>query len=404
MPKEQRVLVIDDDDRVGRFIQDVTEELTIPCVVTRDSDSFFRELTPQTTLIMLDLIMPNTDGIELLRLLSQQGCRIPIALMSGIGKRIMESAEQLAASLGLTVVGRLAKPLGLTELEALLLRRGADFEPALEHPPANSVFSDDDLRSAVAEDQFTVHYQPQVAYGTNQVVGVEALARWQHPRHGLFYPRCFLARLEALGLIDPFCWLIVRRSLPDYRKLVAATGLLPMLSLNVSVLSLRDLTFPDRLLALLGEQNIPPEHIILEITETGLIQELSSTLDVLTRLRMKGIQLSIDDFGTGYAMLQQLRHIPATELKIDMSFVQNMHLRDSDRVSVQKTIEIGHDLGMHVVAEGVESFEQLEFLRANGCDIVQGYLFSRPLPLDPLLAWIKRHQSSPAPVSPSILL
>ena len=138
---------------------------------------------------------------------------------------------------------------------------------------------------------------------------------------------------------------------------------------------------------------MPAEKVILEITETGLIEETSRTLDVLARLRMKRVHLSIDDFGTGYSMMQQLQNIPATELKIDRSFVSNLDGSDSNRVMVQKTIEIGHGLDMKVVAEGVETREQLEFLRANGCDIAQGYFFSRPLSPNDLLAWLDSYRS-----------
>ena len=133
--------------------------------------------------------------------------------------------------------------------------------------------------------------------------------------------------------------------------------------------------------------------MILEITESGLIHELSRTLDVLARLRVKGMRLSIDDFGTGYAMMQQLINIPATELKIDRAFVMNMHLNSSDRIMVEKSIDIGHDMGMKVIAEGVETEQQLGMLRRSGCDAAQGFLFSRPLPPKDLVAWLEAYHS-----------
>jgi EAL domain-containing protein (putative c-di-GMP-specific phosphodiesterase class I) len=160
------------------------------------------------------------------------------------------------------------------------------------------------------------------------------------------------------------------------------------------VFSLRDLSYTDRFMSMVKDAGIEAERVTLEITESGLIKEQSSTLDVLTRLRMKQVKLSIDDFGTGYAMMQQLKLVPATELKIDKSFVQNMLVSDSDRVMVQKTIEIGHELCMGVVAEGVETLEQLEFLRRSGCDRIQGYLFSRALPMEQLVGWVKRHEGN----------
>jgi EAL domain-containing protein (putative c-di-GMP-specific phosphodiesterase class I) len=204
------------------------------------------------------------------------------------------------------------------------------------------------------------------------------------------FPDTFIGKAESFGLIDQLGWLVVNRGLAEIPQFALKDGGLPTLSLNVSAYSLTDLGFPDKFVALTEKHEVPAERIILEITESGLIQNLSSVLDILIRLRMKKVQLSIDDFGTGFAMMQQLRNVPATELKIDKSFVQEMHEKDSARIVVQKTIEIGHELGMKVLAEGVETAEQLEFLRDNRCDLVQGYFFSRPLPIPALLAWLKK--------------
>jgi EAL domain-containing protein (putative c-di-GMP-specific phosphodiesterase class I) len=166
-----------------------------------------------------------------------------------------------------------------------------------------------------------------------------------------------------------------------------------MLSMNESVYSLHDLKFPDNLVALADKHGISPANITIEITESGLIKELSNTLDILTRLRMKKIKLSIDDFGTGYAMMQQLKVIPATELKIDKSFILDMHLNEQDGIIVQKTIEMGHELGMHVIAEGVETLDQLNFLKLHGCDSAQGYFFSRPLPPGEFVTWLETYRA-----------
>jgi EAL domain-containing protein (putative c-di-GMP-specific phosphodiesterase class I) len=179
----------------------------------------------------------------------------------------------------------------------------------------------------------------------------------------------------------------------EIRPFADEYGRVPTLSLNVALHSLKDLEFPDRFLSLIGQNGISAENVKIEITESGLMGDLSRTLDVLTRLRMKRVSLSIDDFGTGYAMMQQLRNFPATELKIDKSFVQNIERSERDRVLVLKTIEIGHELGMKVVAEGVETQEQSDFLRANSCDVLQGYFFSRPLPPEKLLTWLGDYRS-----------
>ena len=217
--------------------------------------------------------------------------------------------------------------------------------------------------------------------------------RWQRPGVGLVAPDAFIESAEELDLIDDLTWLVMKRGMSEMGGVRDADGEPLSLSFNVSVLSLRHLTFPDNLVAIAGEYGVSPEKLILEVTETGLIRDLSKTLAVLTRLRMRKVRLSIDDFGTGYAMMEQLRLIPANELKIDKSMVDHLDL-ESQRVVVQKMIELTGALDMVSVAEGVETQEQLEFLRAKGCDMAQGYLFSRPLPKPEFLAWFERYEAN----------
>jgi EAL domain-containing protein (putative c-di-GMP-specific phosphodiesterase class I)/FixJ family two-component response regulator len=387
------ILAIDDDSDICELISATAEANGLHCIATTDPSAFFDALTPETSLIVLDLVMPGIDGVELLRLLGQRRCRADIVLISGVGKRIIETAEELAFAHGLSTVGHLEKPFRVTDLEEILKKHAQSIAAPITRPKSSIAVDDTDLRKAIERDEFVLHYQPQIDIATGNVTGLEALVRWKHPDRGLIFPDDFIARLEELGLIDQLSLLVFDRGLTEMCKLADKSGLTPMLSLNVSALSLNDLKFPDTLAALIAAHGLSPQRIVLEITETGLIQNLTHSLDVLARLRMKQMQLSIDDFGTGYSMMQQLRNIPATELKIDRSFVGNMHCTESDRVMVRKTIEIGHELGMRVVAEGVETEAQLNFLRANGCDIAQGYLFSRPLPVNDLLGWLATYRS-----------
>jgi EAL domain-containing protein (putative c-di-GMP-specific phosphodiesterase class I)/ActR/RegA family two-component response regulator len=392
MSPAEQILVLDDDVDVGEFITAAAQKLGLPCTASSTAAGFLKALTPDTTLVLMDLMMPQMDGIELLRLLGDQQCKAEIILMSGTRKRIIETAEQFARSIGLTVIGHLQKPFRLADLESALKKNTpSTAKPASQQKPA-LVISDTELRSAIERDEFVLHYQPQIDLTTGRVIGLEALVRWQHPQQGLIFPDNFITRMEALGLIDQLGWLVVDRSLGELGLLADENGAVPLLSINVSVHSLLDLKFPDTYLEILKKHRVAAKDTILEITESGLIKKISTTLDVLTRLRLHQVQLSIDDFGTGYSMMQQLRNIPATEIKIDKSFVQNIHGTQSDLVMVQKTIEIGHALGMKVVGEGVETQEQLDLLYANGCDIVQGYFFSRPLPLKDMQAWLRMYR------------
>jgi EAL domain-containing protein (putative c-di-GMP-specific phosphodiesterase class I) len=393
----QSILVIDDEPEIGEIISAVAEKIKLNCILTSDGASFLAaltpDLTPENTLILLDLVIPEMDGIELLRSLGLRQCKIRIILMSGIGKRIVDTAEKLARSLGLSIAGKLQKPFHPIQLEVLLERCKESAPGMASSPKTRLMFEDVELRRAIERGEFVLHYQPQINIANGRVIGVEALVRWMHPRRGLIFPDDFIAQAERLGIIDELGWIVANHGLSDVVQFADKDGITPMLSINVSVHSLRNLAFPDAFLSLLERYGVKAQDTILEITESGLMNEMSRTLDVLARLRMKGVQLSIDDFGTGFAVMQQLRNIPSTELKIDKSFVQNVHSSDSDRVMVQKTIEIGHELGMRVVAEGVENQEQLDFVRAFGCDVAQGYLFSRPIPVTEFVVWLDAYRA-----------
>jgi EAL domain-containing protein (putative c-di-GMP-specific phosphodiesterase class I) len=313
--------------------------------------------------------------------------------MSGSGKQIMESAAHLAQVLGLSIVSHLHKPFRLTELEEVLQKYAASEAAPIVKKAPRIVIQKEELRAAIDRDEFVLHYQPQIDIATGRVIGVEALVRWKHPERGLIFPDNFIGRMEELGLIDELGWIVVNRGLSEVGQFASGDGKVPMLSLNESVYALHDLKFPDILVSIAEKHGISPANVTIEVTESRLIEEMSRTLDVLTRLRMKQVKLSIDDFGTGYAMMQQLKQIPATELKIDKSFIEDMQNSEQDRIMIQKTIEMGHELGMHVVAEGVESKEQLELLRLDGCDVAQGYLFSRALPPEELVSWLKTYRA-----------
>jgi EAL domain-containing protein (putative c-di-GMP-specific phosphodiesterase class I) len=392
MASAYRVLVIDDDNVVCELVSALAMTMGLNCDATRDPATFLDRITPETSLVLLDLMMPGMDGIEVLRLLGERRCKARILLMSGMDKRVLETAERLAQSLGLAVVGHLQKPFPLTELKSVLDSvAGMEAPKSVEEVPAITV-SDEQIRNAVKNGEFLNFYQPQINLKTGDVMGVEALARWRHPERGMTLPENFLARLDALDLMDALCWSTAELAMAEAKQFRRRNGELLRLSINASMRSLHDLEFPDALVTLARKYDFPVEMIAVEITESVLMSELSRTLDVLTRLRMKNFQLSIDDFGSGYAMMRQLQNVPATELKIDKSIVENMHLNDSDRVMVGKIIEMGHELKLSVLAEGVMTQEQFQLLRGKGCDGAQGYWFSYPLPAESIKQWLATYE------------
>jgi EAL domain-containing protein (putative c-di-GMP-specific phosphodiesterase class I)/CheY-like chemotaxis protein len=392
MVSKQRILVIDDDVDTGELVSAVASTMGFQCTATIDPKTFQEQLAPGITLILLDLVMPEMDGIQLLRLLGERKCKASIVLMSGLGKRILESAERLAQILGLSIVGHLQKPLQVDELREVLQRLPEPEARNVVHPSPPYVIRREELRNALDRNEFVVYYQPQIDIATARAIGVEALVRWQHPTQGLIFPDSFIGCAERFGLIDELGWVVANCAMSETSQFANGDGHDFRLSLNASVDSLFDLNFPDTLESIAAKHGVAPSNVTVEITESCEIKELSRTLDILTRLRMKQFKLAIDDFGTGYAMMRQFNTIAATELKIDRSFIHGMLGDDRNCIMVQKTIEMGHELGMQVVAEGVETQEQLDLLRANGCDSVQGYFYSRPIPAREMVSWLKAYR------------
>jgi diguanylate cyclase (GGDEF)-like protein len=259
-----------------------------------------------------------------------------------------------------------------------------------------------ELRAGLETGQLVVFYQPKSDAQTGVVLGVEALARWQHPTRGLLAPDEFIPLAENTGLIGDLTFEVLRQALRQVRGW-RARGMRLGVSVNLSARQLTDLDLPRDVAALLADFGLPAEVLTLEVTESTIMADPSRTLTVLRMLAEIGVVLSIDDFGTGYSSLAYLKRLQADELKIDKSFIMGMSRNPNDAVIVRSTIELGHNLGLRMVAEGVEDAETWRMLRALECDIVQGYHLSRPLPPADITDWLQtsrlRVSLEPTPVS-----
>jgi diguanylate cyclase (GGDEF)-like protein len=245
-----------------------------------------------------------------------------------------------------------------------------------------------DLRSVIENDGLEVHYQPKVEMATGRVIGVEALVRWPHPGAGLVPPDEFVPIAERIGLIGPMTDFVLRTALAQCRRWEQAGHQLSV-AVNLSARSLLDPNLVDDIARALAHAEVDVSKLVLEITETSVMSDAEYALRVLNRLSDMGLMLAIDDFGTGYSSLSYLKRLPVDEVKIDKSFVLNMQHDDNDAVIVRSIVDLGRNLGLEVVAEGVETTEIWDALRAMSCDIAQGYVISRPLPADPLTAWLE---------------
>jgi diguanylate cyclase (GGDEF)-like protein/PAS domain S-box-containing protein len=251
-----------------------------------------------------------------------------------------------------------------------------------------------ELRRAIDQDELSLYFQPKVDLVSGNVTCAEALVRWQHPRHGMVSPDVFVPIAEQTGLIRPLSRWVVNAALRQVNRW-RQEGLDVAVAVNLSMRNLHDPEIADMIRQLLARWGVPPSYLIVEITESSLMADAARALEVLERVRAMGVSVSIDDFGTGYSSLAYLKRLPVHELKIDRSFVATLATDDNDAAIVRSTVGLAHDLGLTVVAEGVEDQETWDVLTRLGCDVAQGYFISRPLPALAFGEWLQTARWQP---------
>lgn len=276
--------------------------------------------------------------------------------------------------------------------------RVVDFRPEMTLATQRRALLERELRKALEAEALCVHYQPQFDCSGRQIIGVEALVRWPHPEHGFVSPAEFIPIAEETGMIVELGRWVLRRACHDVADWLREG--MPELSLavNVSARQIREPGFIDDVTRALADSGMPPESLELELTESLLMENVEAAIEFMQEIRAAGIRLSIDDFGTGYSSLSYLQSFPINQLKIDRSFVQL--LPQQGETIARAIISLGRGFGLSVLAEGVENDAQLEWLRAAGCDYVQGFLLGRPMPAADLLARLaadQRASAAPAP-------
>lgn len=336
------------------------------------------------------ILLENSDGIRA----SAVARKVLDALTAPF--QINELRLHIGASIGITVY-----PEHGTDVPVLLQRADVAMYVAKRNQLGHSVYdpSQDeysvgrltlmaDLRQALEHDDLDVHYQPKLDMRSGQVTGVEALLRWEHPEYGAIPPEQIISLAEHTGLIGEVTYWILERAARTAANWHRAGRPLNM-AVNLSVHNLRDPQFVDRVSDCLHRNGLPPLTLTLEITEHAMMANPAEAIRILTALDAIGVMVAVDDYGTGFSSLAYLKQLPVDELKIDKSFVMRMHQNANDEVIVRSTIDLAHNLGLRVVAEGVENAEIWQRLTELGCDTAQGYHMSRPLPLVQLEDWLE---------------
>ena len=262
------------------------------------------------------------------------------------------------------------------------------YNPEHDNYNANRLELLHDLRAAIQQRDIGIAFQPKLELDSKVITGVEALARWTHPKRGIIPPNEFIPVLEQTGLIKTFTLQILEKA-ASYCKRCQNKGFQLSVAVNLSMHNLRDTNLPQQIASILDRYHLDKQFLVLEITESAIMHDPELSLDILTELNNMGVQLSVDDFGTGYSSLSYLKRLPVQQLKIDRSFVRDMIDDRDDAMIVRSTIDLAHNLGLNTVAEGVESQQVLDTLKKMRCDHAQGYLISRPLSPDDFMSYLQ---------------
>jgi EAL domain-containing protein (putative c-di-GMP-specific phosphodiesterase class I) len=379
------LVVIDDEPDLCEFVADVARLEGFSPVAFAGAPEISAIADARPEVIVLDLNMPDMDGVEVLRRCAEWGCEARFILMSGFDRKVLDAANQLALAHKLTVVGILEKPVRAADLQELL-RKEVSAPARRRAPPAVTVT---EISRAIARGELVLHYQPQVDLATGQCVGVEALVRWEHPQRGLLYPDAFVEIAERNGYSLAMTRWVLEVAVKEWQAVGARLALAGTMAINLPPSALIDVTFPEEVMRLAGRLGVDSTRLQFEMTETSVAADPVVALDILTRLRLKGFGLAIDDFGTGHASLEQLQTLPFDELKIDVNFVRAAETDKRARVITEKSIALGKELGLTVLAEGIENERLWHWLRKEGCDRAQGYFIGHPVPAAEMPAWME---------------
>lgn len=376
------LLVVEDHDFQRSMMVDMLEGIGAKAVYEASDGRSALEITHELDcpfdIIVTDIDMPGMDGMAFIRRLGEARVHASLIITSGLDRALLDSIETMSAAYGMRLLGTITKPPTperFAELIALHWQSKPNPERARQ---SVDVFGLDEVLEGLRMEEFEPFYQPKIELRTGRVKGVEALARWRHPSHGIIAPYAFLQVLEDGGQISELTWLMLARSARDCRVWRNA-GMDINVAVNLSVKQLDDPAIADAITWQVNSEGLDPRHMILEVTESAAITNVGGVLESLTRLRMKGFGLSIDDYGTGYSSMQQLTRIPFTELKIDQSFVKHAAQQESSRMILESSLEMARRLKITSVAEGAETQEDWNLLRECGCDLAQGYFIATPM-------------------------
>ncbi|MBB1485373.1 EAL domain-containing protein [Oceanospirillum sediminis] len=392
MTEMKHVVIVDDDHFVLRTTSFQVKGIGCHQVQTfdnaRDALALLAHSDHGVEAVILDLNMPDITGIDMIRCLADQQFPGHIILFSGEDLYTLEAVEKLAQARGLSVAARISKPVDSQQLRQVLLNIKQPAEAILSKPAITRTISKQRLQQAILHNELTPWLQPKIHLINQEVFGVEVLARWSAPDLGNIFPDEFIPLLERYDLIDEMTLSLTRQVIAFFREHHHSLEQIHI-AINLSMKSLQQSSFFIALENVLAHYNESPGRFTFEVTESCLNRDMAEVLDVLSSLRLKRISLSIDDFGTGYSNLTQLKDLPFDELKLDKSFVSSVWDNSKSQIILHNSINLAKQLNMTVVAEGIETSQEMELVKQMGVDYAQGYYFARPMPMDRFPVWLE---------------
>jgi EAL domain-containing protein (putative c-di-GMP-specific phosphodiesterase class I)/CheY-like chemotaxis protein len=388
---ELSFLVVEDDEFQRRLLGAVLANLG-PREILEVADAaaaldVLRSGRHSIDITFIDLKLPGMDGVELIRHIAAENHRTAVVPVSALDSSLLFSVETMARAYGVDTLGVIEKPATPEAVQALVDSHVAAQAKRMAAGDAPD-FSFGELQQALHSKEFEPLFQPKVELATGQMKGVEAFVRWRHPQYGLLAPTPFIPMLEKNGEMDALTWIVIEKALAAWRDW-KAQGLTTAIAINLSPSTLARPGLANRLIEFVAQQGADAHGFIVRVTESATVANMPYFLENLIRLRMHGFGLSVDDYGTGHASMQELMHIPFTELKIDRTFFTGAEQNHALEMVLSSSLEICQRLKRHSVVVGVETQQDWDFLLQRGCTFAQGYYIAKPMEADAIPAWAR---------------